>query len=45
MKKLYYIARVLPLLVLLLVGHTLLAQNRTITGKITTAENKETLPE
>ncbi|UOQ51198.1 SusC/RagA family TonB-linked outer membrane protein [Hymenobacter cellulosivorans] len=44
MKKLYYVAKVLPLLVLLLLGHALQAQNRTITGKITTAENNETLP-
>ncbi|PJJ59938.1 SusC/RagA family TonB-linked outer membrane protein [Hymenobacter chitinivorans] len=44
MKKLYYVVRVLPLLVLLLLTGPLLAQNRTITGKVTTAENNETLP-
>ncbi|QDA58798.1 SusC/RagA family TonB-linked outer membrane protein [Hymenobacter jejuensis] len=44
MKKLYCLSRLLPLLVLLLLAQSAFAQAQTITGKVITADSKETLP-
>ncbi|UOQ64768.1 SusC/RagA family TonB-linked outer membrane protein [Hymenobacter volaticus] len=44
MRKLYHLAKVVPLLVLLLFTRSLFAQSQSISGKVTTADKNEPLP-